>query len=177
MTLQYEVSSLMLSHMDWREASTENCPVGRALTLLGEKWTLLIVRDALNGVRRFDDFRKHMGMSEAVLADRLHKLVEAGVLESQPYQDSGQRERFEYLPTPKGRQLLPTIIALKQWGETHYADPKGPVIEVRHRQCAGEVRVVLQCEEHADRELTVYDTYAHPGPGARRAKAPLPKRD
>ncbi|HKU36702.1 MAG TPA: helix-turn-helix domain-containing protein [Polyangiales bacterium] len=163
--------------MEWREASTENCPVGRALELLGERWTLLIVRDALNGVRRFDDFRRHIGLSEAVLADRLRKLVEAGVLDPHAYQDSGQRERYEYRLTPKGRELLPVVIAIKQWGETHYADPKGPVIEVRHKKCDGEVRVVLACSEHGSRALTVYDTYARPGPGARRAKQPLPKRD
>jgi DNA-binding HxlR family transcriptional regulator len=165
--------------MDWREASTDNCPVGKSLELLGEKWTLLIVRDALNGVRRFDDFRRHMGLSEAVLADRLRKLVEAGVLETRPYQEPGKRERVEYRLTHKGRELLPVIIALKQWGETHYPDPKGPVIAVRHRRCEGDVRVVIRCEsaQHEHDELTVYDTFAEPGPGARRAKVPLPKRD
>jgi DNA-binding HxlR family transcriptional regulator len=164
--------------MEWREASTENCPVGRTLDLLGEKWTLLIVRDALNGVRRFDEFRQHMGLSEAVLADRLRKLVEAEVLEPRPYQEPGQRERIEYRPTPKGRELLPVIIALKQWGESHYPDPKGPVIAVKHRECEGHVRVVMRCDaaDHDHRDLTVYDTFAEPGPGARRAKSPLPKR-
>jgi DNA-binding HxlR family transcriptional regulator len=165
--------------MEWREASTDNCPVGRALELLAEKWTLLIVRDALNGVRRFDDFRHHVGLSEAVLADRLRKLVEAGVLEPRPYQEPGKRERVEYRLTPKGRELLPVIIALKQWGEAHYPDPKGPVIAVKHRRCEGDVRVVLRCDEHAHErtDLTVYDTFAIPGPGARRAKKPLPVRD
>jgi DNA-binding HxlR family transcriptional regulator len=164
--------------MEWREASTENCPVGRTLDLLGEKWTLLIVRDALNGVRRFDEFRQHMGLSEAVLADRLRKLVDAEVLETRPYQEPGQRERIEYRPTPKGRELLPVIIALKQWGETHFPDPKGPVIAVKHRKCEGEVRVVMRCDapDHEHRDLTVYDTFAQPGPGARLAKSPLPKR-
>src|SRR4051794_31883525 len=82
--------------MEWIEADPSNCPVGMTLGLLGEKWTLLIVRDALNGVRRFDEFRRHIGLSEAVLADRLQKLVAAGVLERRPYRDDGSRERHEY---------------------------------------------------------------------------------
>lgn len=162
--------------MEWREASVKNCPVGRALELLGEKWTLLIVRDALNGIRRFDDFRQHVGLSEAVLSDRLRKLVDAEVLSMLPYQEPGKRERYEYRLTPKGRELLPVVIALKQWGEAHYGDPRGPVIEVRHRRCEGDVRVALLCSEHPDATLSVYDTYAVPGPGAKRARSPLPKR-
>jgi DNA-binding HxlR family transcriptional regulator len=153
--------------MEWSEASTDNCPVGIALELLGEKWTLLIVRDALNGVRRFDVFRRHMGLSEAVLADRLHKLVEAGVLFTRTYQEPGQRERNEYLLTDKGRDLLPVIVALKQWSDAHYPDPAGPVIEVRHKGCDGDVRLVLRCEQHKHTALGARDTVAVVGPGAR----------
>jgi DNA-binding HxlR family transcriptional regulator len=154
--------------MEWKEASTVNCPVGLALDLLGEKWTLLIVRDALNGIRRFDDFRRHMGLSEAVLADRLQKLVEAGVLEPRPYKEPGKRERVEYRITARGRDLLPVIVALKQWGEAHFPDPAGPVVEVRHRACGAEVRVTLACR-HCDPEgeLGARDTFARLGPGAR----------
>lgn len=162
--------------MEWREASTDNCPVGRALELLGERWTLLIVRDALNGVRRFEDFRQHVGMSEAVLSDRLRKLVDAGVLVTAPYQEAGRRERQEYRLSPKGRELLPVIVALKQWGEEFHPDPKGTVVHVRHRSCEGSVRVELRCETHPDAALSAYDTFAVPGPGARKAKHPLPKR-
>lgn len=162
--------------MEWRETSTDNCPVGRALEVLGEKWTLLIVRDALNGVRRFDDFRHHVGLSEAVLADRLRKLVDAGVLFTRPYQEAGRRERHEYLLTAKGRELLPVIVALKQWGESHHVERKGPVVQVRHRGCMGEVRAVLRCDAHPECDLTADDTFAAPGPGARKAKRPLPSR-
>ena len=73
--------------MDWIEVDTTTCPVAMTLGLLGEKWTLLIVRDALNGVRRFDEFRRHIGLSEAVLSDRLQKLVAAGVLATRPYRE------------------------------------------------------------------------------------------
>lgn len=157
--------------MDWKEASTVNCPVGVALDLLGEKWTLLIVRDALNGIRRFDEFRRHIGLSEAILADRLQKLVEAGVLEQHTYKEEGRRERREYRLTARGRDLLPVIVALKQWSETHFPDPEGAVVEVRHRGCGGEVRVGLHCEACAAAGLGAHDTRAVPGPGARPAKA------
>jgi DNA-binding HxlR family transcriptional regulator len=153
--------------MEWSEASTHNCPVGIALDLLGEKWTLLIVRDALNGVRRFDAFRQHMGLSEAVLSDRLRKLVDAGVLYTRSYQEPGQRERYEYLLTDKGRDLLPVVVALKQWSETHYPDPAGPVIQVLHKGCDGEVRVALRCEQHKHARLGMRDTVVALGPGAR----------
>jgi DNA-binding HxlR family transcriptional regulator len=156
--------------MHWREASTVNCPVGIALDLLGEKWTLLIVRDALNGLRRFDEYRRHIGLSEAVLADRLRKLVEAGVLEPRPYQEPGKRERTEYRLTARGRDLLPVILALKQWGEQHFPDPAGPVIEVTHRACGAKVGVSVRCEG-GHGELTAFDTQAVPGPGARPAEA------
>jgi DNA-binding HxlR family transcriptional regulator len=162
--------------MQWREASTVNCPVGVALDLLGEKWTLLIVRDALNGIRRFEEFRRHMGMSEAILADRLQKLVEAGVLEPRAYREPGKRERFEYRITARGRDLLPVIVALKQWGETHFPDPEGAVVEVHHRACGGDVRVMLSCQKCAQAELTTRDTFAEPGPGARPANAPSESR-
>ncbi|MFN8052267.1 MAG: helix-turn-helix domain-containing protein [Acidimicrobiales bacterium] len=155
--------------MEWLDASTENCPVGLSLELLGEKWTLLIVRDALNGVRRFDVFRRHMGLSEAVLADRLAKLVAAGVLELRPYRDEGRRARNEYRLTPAGRDLLPVILALKEWGETHLGDPDEPVIRVRHRDCGGEARLTLRCAEHPDEPLTARDTEVSVGPGARAA--------
>jgi DNA-binding HxlR family transcriptional regulator len=155
--------------MEWREASTVNCPIGVALDLLGEKWTLLIVRDALNGIRRFDEFRRHIGLSEAILADRLQKLVDAGVLEPRAYKEPGRRERHEYRLTARGRDLLPVIVALKQWGETHFPDPEGAVVEVRHRACGGAVRVMLTCQvcDHGEAELTAHDTFAQPGPAAR----------
>ena len=123
--------------MEWIEASTDNCPVGMSLDLLGEKWTLLIVRDALNGVRRFEQFRRHMGLSEAVLADRLQKLVTAGVLELRPYREEGRRERNEYRLTAAGLELLPVILSLKQWGERHLGDPAERVIEVVIANAAG----------------------------------------
>ncbi|MGW3093069.1 winged helix-turn-helix transcriptional regulator [Streptomyces sp. NPDC001102] len=152
--------------MKWLEMSTENCPVQRTLDLVGEKWTLLLLRDAFNGVRRFDDFRRHVGLSEAVLADRLRKLVAAGVLRTVPYQEQGSRTRNEYRLTPKGRDLWPVLVALRQWGETYVGDPEGPTLDIRHRDCGAPVRVVVECpQEHT--ALSPTEVTVTPGPGAR----------
>ncbi|NUR02585.1 MAG: helix-turn-helix transcriptional regulator [Streptomyces sp.] len=152
--------------MKWLEMSTENCPVQRSLNLIGEKWSLLLLRDAFNGVRRFDDFRRHVGLSEAVLSDRLRKLVAAGILRTVPYQEQGSRTRYEYRLTAKGRDLWPVIVALRQWGEAYVGDPEGPVLEVRHRDCGAPVRVVVECpDEHT--ELSPREVTVTPGPAAR----------
>ena len=155
-----------MAAMNWLEMSTENCTVQRTLDLVGEKWTLLILRDAFNGVRRFDDFHRHVGLSEAVLAGRLRKLVEAGVLAAVPYQERGSRTRNEYRLTSKGRDLWPILVALRQWGESYVADPEGPVLEVRHGECDAPVRVVVECSrEHV--ALTPTEVTVRPGPAAR----------
>ena len=155
-----------MTGMKWVEFSTENCPVQRTLDLVGEKWTLLILRDAFTGIRRFDDFHRHVGLSEAVLADRLRKLVAAGILNTVPYQDRGSRTRHEYRLTGKGRDLWPVLMALRQWGETHAGDPAGPVLDIRHSDCGTPVRVVVECcDEHA--ALAPTEVTVLPGPAAR----------
>ncbi|GGU96371.1 transcriptional regulator [Streptomyces litmocidini] len=158
--------------MNWLETDTENCPVRRALDVVGEKWSLLILREAFNGVRRYEEFRHHLGLSEAVLADRLRKLVAAGVLRSEPYREPGARTRNEYRLTRKGVDLWPVLLALKQWGDTHAAEPEGPVLDIRHADCGAPVRVVVQCEGEERATLTARDVTVRPGPGAR----PLPSR-
>ncbi len=157
--------------MDWIEVDTTTCPVAMTLGLLGEKWTLLIVRDALNGVRRFDEFRRHIGLSEAVLSDRLQKLVAAGVLATRPYREEGSRPRNEYRLTDRGWDLLPVIVALKQWGEKHLADRDQPVLQIAHRDCGGDVRAELVCADHPGTVLGVHETRAVVGPGARARTA------
>ncbi|GAA3212831.1 winged helix-turn-helix transcriptional regulator [Streptomyces thermocoprophilus] len=152
--------------MNWLETSTENCTVQRTLELVGEKWSLLLIRDAMNGVRRFDDFRRHVGLSEAVLADRLRKLVAAGILETAAYREPGSRTRREYRLTRKGWDLWPAMIALKQWGDRYTADPEGPPLEVRHSDCGEPLRAVIVCaEDHGP--LTPRQARTHPGPSAR----------
>ncbi|QPP05945.1 helix-turn-helix transcriptional regulator [Streptomyces bathyalis] len=152
--------------MEWLEASTENCPVQISLGVVGEKWTLLILRDACNGVRRFDDFRRHIGLSEAILSNRLRKLTAAGILKTVPYQEPGSRSRNEYRVTRKGWDLWPVLVALKQWGEVYGDDSSEPVLDLRHDECGAPVRVVVECTE-GHTELTPSEATAMPGPGAR----------
>ncbi|MEB8340178.1 winged helix-turn-helix transcriptional regulator [Streptomyces endophyticus] len=161
--------------MEWLETSTENCPVQLTLGVVGEKWTLLILRDAFNGVRRFDDFRRHIGLSEAVLSDRLRKLTAAGILRATPYQQPGSRARNEYRVTRKGWDLWPVLVALKQWGEAHLGDEPSPVLDLRHEGCGAPIRVVAECEQ-GHTALTPGEAVARPGPGA-RMRANQPTRD
>jgi DNA-binding HxlR family transcriptional regulator len=123
---------------------------------VGERWTLLIIRDAINGVRRFQDFHRHVGLSRPLLADRLRKLVAAGILETRPYREEGQRERDEYVLTRKGWDLQPAMVALMQWGDAYLADAPGPPIRLLHRECGHEVHAAVRCSCH-DRDLTPRD--------------------
>jgi DNA-binding HxlR family transcriptional regulator len=120
------------------------CSIARALEVLGERWTLLIVRDALCGIHRFDDLRDSLGLARNVLADRLKRLVAAGVLERIAYQQ--RPERFEYRLSATGAELALPIVALMQWGDTHTPEPGGPPRQTRHRDCGGEPRAALVCD-------------------------------
>lgn len=157
--------------MTWLETSTENCTVQRTLDLVGEKWSLLLVRDAMNGVRRFDDFRRHVGLSESVLTDRLRKLVAAGIMRTVPYSEPGSRTRHEYRLTRKGWDLWPAMMALKQWGDRYTADPEGPPLEVAHRECGRPVEAVVVCPA-GHGALTPPEALTRPGPSAHPATAP-----
>lgn len=98
-------------------SAEQPCPVARALDVIGDRWSLLIVRDAFDGVRRFSDLQRSLGMARNILADRLHKLVEAGILETQAASDGSAYQ--EYVLTPRGERLFPVVVALRQWGERH----------------------------------------------------------
>jgi len=152
--------------VEWLDTSTDNCTIQLTLGLIGEKWTVLILRDAFHGVRRFDDFRRHVGLSEPVLANRLRKLVQAGILTTRPYRESGMRTRREYRLTDKGLDLFPVLMALMQWGDKYLSDPAGPPLEVRHASCGALVDAVVRCRADHD-ELTARQTTARPGPSAR----------
>jgi DNA-binding HxlR family transcriptional regulator len=119
------------------------CSIARALEVLGERWTLLIVRDALLGLRRFDDFQHSLGVARNVLTDRLGRLVEAGVLERIPYQQ--RPPRHEYRLTAMGRELAVPLLGLMHWGDRHLAGPAGPPRLTRHRGCGGELHAELVC--------------------------------
>ena len=131
--------------MDWLDFDTAGCSIQKTLDVIGEKWTVLILREAFNGVRRFDQIRDHVGVSDPVLSDRLRTLVAAGVLEVRPYREQGQRPRKEYRLTDKGLDLYPVMISLLKWGDEHCANADGPPLEVLHRDCGEPVRAVVEC--------------------------------
>ena len=146
---------------------TENCTIGAALAIVGEKWTFLVLREAFNGVRRFDDIRRRISVPRQILSDRLARLVDEGLLRKVPYREPGQRARSEYRLTEKGLALFPVMVALLEWGNAYAASPAGPVVELRHRDCGAPVRLRLACDEGHEvgsaREITPV-----PGPGARQ---------
>lgn len=136
------------------------CSTAQALEVVGEWWTLLIVRDAFFGVRRFEDFTRRLGLSRSVLAGRLAKLVEQGILDTRQYAD--RPARFEYLLTDKGRDLFPVLVALQQWGD-RWASPAPPVV-LRHRGCGALTTPHLTCSECGG-PVDVSNVIAEPGPG------------
>jgi DNA-binding HxlR family transcriptional regulator len=155
-------------HPDRFRYSTENCSIRRTLEIVGEKWTLLVLREAFYGVRRFDDFHRALGCARNILSARLRTLVDESILDRTPYREPGRRARDEYRLTEKGIELFPALVALLQWGDRWTADAAGPPVEVRHRDCGRAVRAELRC--HADHgPLSARDTEAVPGPGARVA--------
>jgi DNA-binding HxlR family transcriptional regulator len=143
--------------VDWLDFDTRSCAIHKTMAVIGEKWTILLIRDAANGVRRFDDFRRHVGLSEAVLSDRLKRLVTEGIFETREYQEPGQRRRHEYRLTAKGWDLFPVLIALLQWGEQHLSDPDERSWSVEHRACGHPVRAEVRCT-HDGHRLTPRDT-------------------
>ena len=121
------------------------CSVAGTLAVVGEKWSLLVLREAFLGVRRFADFQRILGAPRAVLTDRLATLVVQGILRRVPYQAEGERQRHEYRLTPKGIDLYPTLVALMQWGDRYLDD--GGAMALQHRDCGAPVHLTLTCED------------------------------
>ena len=150
--------------MEW---SIDTCTIGRAMEILGEKWTIVVLREVFNGIRRFDDMRQRTAIPRQVLTNRLASLVEHGILHRAPYQEPGARVRHEYRLTAKGFDLYPVMIAVSEWGNRYLAEPEGPPLEFVHRDCGSLVHMKTHCA--AGHTLT--DPRAvlpRPGPGARR---------
>lgn len=144
------------------------CSVAQCLEVVGEWWSMLIVRDAFLGVTRFDEFQERLGISRNVLQQRLTRLVETGVLDKVPYTD--RPPRYDYRLTDKGRDLWPVLTALREWGDAHAA-PNGPPLQVVHRSCGQVAHAVLTCSECGE-PMGPRDVRAVPGPGA-RSDSPL----
>jgi DNA-binding HxlR family transcriptional regulator len=138
------------------------CSVARALEVVGERWSLLIVRDALLGVGRFDEFQRNLGVATNILSKRLERLCAEGILERRAYAD--RPPRYEYVLTDKGRDLGPAVIMLMKWGDRYYAGPAGPPRLTLHRGCGGQTDERLVCDRCGQR-VDVPDLDVVPGPG------------
>ncbi|MFB4265473.1 winged helix-turn-helix transcriptional regulator [Nonomuraea sp. GTA35] len=139
----------------------QSCALASALEVIGERWTLLVVRDALYGVRRFGDFQAHLDIPKAVLSQRLATLVEAGVLERRRYQETPPRD--EYVLTPVGHELWLPVLALAQWGERHLAT-KGPHRLFHHVTCGGRLEPTSYCPTCGG-IVKLEEVEMRPGPG------------
>jgi DNA-binding HxlR family transcriptional regulator len=140
------------------KALDQTCSIARSLTVLGERWTFLILREAFRGATRFGQFRERLGVAPDVLSDRLNTLVDYGVLEREPYQERGERPRSGYRLTPAGRELHVVLSALQQWGDEHLPHPGGPSMLRRVRGTDRPVHVGFvddEGHEIAPGEVTV----------------------
>jgi DNA-binding HxlR family transcriptional regulator len=145
----------MLNH----EYEGQNCSIARALEIVGERWTLLIIRDAFLGLGRFDEFQESLGIARNVLADRLQKLVEAGVFEKVCYGDRG--DRFDYRLTKMGLDLHLTLIGLRQWGDTYLYD-KPPTVA---RRKSDQKRLVAALVPVGTKRVPIHEAEFVAGPG------------
>ncbi|MEU4396549.1 helix-turn-helix domain-containing protein [Kribbella sp. NPDC023855] len=147
-----------------RTYDRENCSAARALEIVGERWSLLIIRcAAFGGATRFTTFQRKLGIAPNILSNRLDRFVEAGLMRLQPL--ASEPETYEYLLTSKGRDLVPVLIALTEWGD-RYAAPSGPPVRFEHDGCGGTVHHHLSCDT-CRKEPTPTQLAARPGPGAR----------
>ena len=147
-----------------------NCSVARTLEVIGEWWTPLLIRDLFLGVSRFDDFHSRLGIARNVLTERLHRLVEAGIVEKALYQD--RPERFDYRLTEKGRDLWRVITAMREWGDRWQVGSEGPSIQMIHKGCGSITTTKLVCAACGE-PIERRDVRLIAGPGA-SPDSPLP---
>ena len=134
--------------MKWHELADQPCSVARSVAVIGDRWTLMILRDCFLGVRRFDAFEQRLGISRGIIAERLRTLVDEGVLRREAYQQ--QPVRHEYRLTEKGLALHPVMMAIVHWGDTHYAGAAGPPLLHRHKACGCDFTPVMTCSACGD---------------------------
>lgn len=148
--------------MKWENVGELPCSVARTLSVIGDRWTLLVVRNAFLGLRRFDDFQANLGLTRHVLADRLSRLVEEGVLRKEAYQDNPPRH--EYRLTEKGRDLQPVLLALTVWGDKWMDRGQGAPLLYQHTGCGKVFTPVMSCSECGE-PVNHRTVMPMPGPG------------
>lgn len=147
-----------------RDYPALDCSVAKALEVIGERWSLLIVRSVMHGNRRFGEMQESLGIARNVLSARLQRLVDEEILERRAYQESPPR--YEYFLTQKGLDLWPALIALLNWGDRYSPSPEGPRRLIVHKQCGGTVSERGICES-CGKLLTARDAKQVPGPGTK----------
>jgi DNA-binding HxlR family transcriptional regulator len=150
--------------MKWDALEEEPCSLARTVAVIGDRWSLLILRESFLRVRRFEAFQSSLGITRHLLAERLKKMVRLGVLRRVPYQDSPKR--YEYILTPKGLDLYPVIMAIVHWGDTHMVDERGRPLLHEHHSCGKMFDPVMVCSECGE-PLKAKEVHVHSGPGAR----------
>jgi DNA-binding HxlR family transcriptional regulator len=165
----------MESAMKWDTLEEEPCSVARTIAVIGDRWSLLILRECFLRTRRFEAFQSALGITRHLLAERLKKLVRFGVLRRVPYQESPKRH--EYILTPKGLDLYPILMAIVHWGDSHMVDERGRPVLHEHKVCGKTFDPVMVCSQ-CRVPLAPKEVHVHPGPGARHGHASLklPKR-
>ena len=148
--------------MPYRPFSEQNCSIAAALAVVGERWSLLVMRDVLLGRRRFSEIKRSLGVAPNILSDRLQQLVEHGLLERTPVSEGS--DSYEYVPTPKGRDISPVLTALLQWGDA-YAAPDGPPRVQVHLACGHDAHPQMRCS-HCGEVIARGELTSRPGPGA-----------
>jgi len=146
------------------DATERPCSIQRSLDILGDRWTILILRDAFRGVRRFDDFRRDLEIARPVLTERLRRLVETGVMERRLYCE--RPPRYEYRLSPMGMALSPTLVALMRWGDDWLSESGPPTVLV-HETCGHPLDQQFVCW-HCDETFTPHDIASRPGPATAR---------
>lgn len=149
--------------MKWTELEAEPCSVARTVSVIGDRWTLLVLRECFLGVKRFEEFQERLAISRPMLVDRLHKLVEAKVLKKVAYQQTPTR--YDYRLTPKGLDLHPVLMAIVHWGDIHMAGKAGRPLLHRHSGCGHLFDPVTVCSE-CRAVLSAREVTVEAGPGA-----------
>ena len=154
--------------MRWDSLEQERCSVARTVAVIGDRWSLLILRDCFLRVRRFEEFQTRLGVTRHVLADRLKKLVRFGVLRRAPYQQNPTR--YEYILTQKGLDLYPVVMAIVHWGDEHMVDERGRPLLHEHKNCGKMFDPVMVCSECGE-PIVAKQVHVHAGPGAAEGAA------
>ncbi|MEN8976489.1 winged helix-turn-helix transcriptional regulator [Acinetobacter baumannii] len=148
--------------MKWNEIGNQPCSIARTLSIIGDTWTILIIRNAFIGIRKFEDLQKNLGVTRHVLADRLKLLVDQGIFIKTPYTDT--QKRYEYRLTKKGLDLYPIILSIVQWGNIWMDEGLGAPLDYYHKQCGHKFTPVTVCSE-CGKPIIPQEVQALPGPG------------